>query len=228
MRRETLARWFVQQILPLAEAECFTPQVRVNAKNFPDYGCDYGVTADERIDITFTRPNAPDPEVIKLSWYNEAYDSAGLDGVIGSLKVRNQYDATIRFEGNRVIVRTDGRIYLEIKNMQSRDSGNICHQVYDDVYTFNNNSQGGVNITYTSSQKDFSQNGSNNWLSELSADDNAWLQWLRQRRFTTRQIQRFPIFDLQEIYFPGGRTFAFKECYFSDNQDLIAGITYSA
>lgn len=228
IKRETFANWFLGQILPLAKKECFTPGVRVTVKPFGEVGCEYNAfTNEDNVDITVTRSNAPNSQVITLAWYKDAYDCAGVDGALGSLKFINQYDATIKFEGNNIKVHIDGRIHLDLKIGQTWNTGDVSRQVYDDVYTLNVNAAGKIEIVHTSDKKDLSQDDSVNWLSDLFTDANAWFSYLKSRKFTSRQFQNFPISAIQDFVFPGGRDFTFKELRFSDNQDLICAITYT-
>lgn len=72
-----------------------------------------------------------------------------------------------------------------------------------------------------------SQTPSTDAFTNLFTCVNQIVNKVRTIDFTSTTFQSFPIAVVQDFVFPGGKTFAFKQMAFSDNQDLVAAITYA-
>jgi hypothetical protein len=48
-----------------------------------------------------------------------------------------------------------------------------------------------------------------------------------KNNFVSTNFKDIPLSLMTNFVFPAGKTFAFKDAFFSDNQDLVAHITYT-
>jgi hypothetical protein len=145
------------------------------------------------------------------------------------MRLSPAYDVFVTFLNNTIIIKQSLVIYLMIGNLASNASGNVIDRTITDTYnlTIENNKLIAIQTTTTEDSPTMgSVGGVFNFfpqVDDLARSVNGWLQ-----NFTKTQLASMPLSVVQDFIFPGGNTFAFKQVMFSNNQDLIAHITYLA
>jgi hypothetical protein len=225
INRNTFASYLQTQLLnSFVTPNCFAAWVRVNMDGL-DVDYHWSLTPGQTPTITVPATGA---KVLSISYSSYAEDEAGLNGDMGQMALQPSYTMDISFEGNTVTVVQHLVIWLRVQVMQTSDSANAVDIQYTDTYTLEVGQSGDLTATKTSVKVDNSKTPSSsgflNFFTDINAlnDDIAtWLQQYGESNFNAASLS-----VMRSFVFPGGNTFAFKDVQFSDNQDLVAHITY--
>jgi hypothetical protein len=227
INRDTFAKYLMEQIFPDAREDCFIPYANVTADMWGTttfWAKPNGTPDDSQI----THEVLPSGNrIINISWSKEDRDYAGLDGALGHVILRNDYTKTVTVSGNQVAVVTHQVVYLSVKSLQTRNQANVVDKTITDVYELAVDDHGKMVMKRTSNTNDQSKTDSANGFVNFFTNVNDIFDTLKGISVNNTKLDTGNIKAFQDFIFPGGQTFAFKNFHFSDNQDLLASITYS-
>lgn len=157
-----------------------------------------------------------------------AYDQAGLGGSAAHMSLSSSYTVDVTFAGGAITVTQHLVIATELYSFPTTISGNILDRTVTDTYTLVIDQYGALNTTVASTTADNSQNLAAGEVANFFSQVNGVATFLENyvRNYGPTDLQGSPL-DLRDFVFPGGNTFVFKDVAFSDNQDLVAHITYT-
>jgi hypothetical protein len=224
INRNTLAKYFEQQLLPLVKANCYKPWVHLVGHLLK---VDYEWSLTNNQDPEITRP-ATGSTVLTFSYSNSDESRAGHDGSAGKMELKPTLNVTVQFSGNTVTIEQHLTLYLYVKFLATSDSGNIIDKTLTDTYTLSVDDHGGLVTKRSSKTEDHSKNPKANGFLNFWADVNSLASDVEKwaRAFVATDFTDIPVSAVQSFVFPGGKTFAFKDVSFSNNQDLVSRITY--
>ena len=226
INRNTFRDWFLSVIKPQAINSCFAPGVNVTPGSWhPDFN--YWRSTISESDLNINKPETGN-RVLEITYSRQAEDGAGLDWALGSLRYRNTYSATVDFYNNKIRVIVHGIIWAQLKVGQSWNTANLVDKTWTSEWTVAATDKGGIEVSGDPVLEDKSENDAINSFSNFfTGDANQVFQDLRTNSLANVPFGPFPFRDLGKFIFPGGRSFAFKNLRFSDNQDLLCAITYT-
>ncbi|MCX8961599.1 hypothetical protein EHW64_10670 [Erwinia psidii] len=229
INRNTFANYFENQLTSYVKTNCYQPWVRVWLSGFLDTTVNFQwqMTSGQTPTVTVTDNGA---NVLTYSWSASAEDDAGAGGDMGKMTLGTTYTATVTFSGNTIVVQQNYVVSVYIRVMQSSESWNAINSTITDTYTLAIDQNGHLTASLnTVSQDNADPTPSTNWFIELftGLNDlvNDFASW--SAGFKNTSFHSIPLNVAQRFVFPGGKTFAFKNVNFSDNQDLVSQITYT-
>lgn len=228
VNRNTLASYFEQQLKGLVPRNCFLPWVRVWLSDW-DTKCNWGwnMIPGQSPDVAYP---ATGDTVLTFSYeHPQVYDSAGLDGDMGSGGLATQYSLSVRFVGNTIIIVQHLVINIYVSSLSDGHGGNVVDKTITDTYTIAVNQQGALTVSDPASAVlDNSDPPSTNGflsffngLNDIINDVNNWIT-----NYTATSLTDIPASHLRNFIFPGGKVFTYTDVGFSANQDLVSHITY--
>ncbi len=224
INRNTFANFFASQLPDYVSSNCYLSNVRVYMDGLD---VDYSWSLTPYQTPTVSQP-ASGAVVLSYSYSSTASDKAGLNGDMGQMTLSPSFTLTVSFTGNTIVIVQHLVIYLRVQVMQTSADGNVVDKTITDTYTLAVDDNGNLTASLSSVPVDNSQtpstNGFLNFFTGLNAIISDIATWTRN--FTQTNFTDIPVSDLQSFVFPGGKTFAFKDAAFSDNQDLTTHITY--
>lgn len=223
INRNTFANYFRHKLAQYVPTVCIQPYAHVEADGL---GSDMSCSFTPGQAPTVTCPGGS--TVLKYDYSQSSYDEAGLNGDLGHLQLNSTFNLAVEFKSNTVVITQQLTIYCGIKKNFTSESGNVFDKTIVDTYTIAIADDGSLQATLQSVPTDNS----------CSLSTDAFQNFFTNMNDVSRQIKDaassvagsnftdIPISTLQKYVFPGGKTFAFKDVQFSDNQDLYAAITY--
>jgi hypothetical protein len=225
INRDTFAHYLHDQLIDLVKTNCYNAWVRVWLDGISCYYA-WKLIPMQTPKIKFTQTG---PNVLNFSYDHEGYDKAGSVVTVGKMCLRPNFNVTVTFSSNAITIKQRLAIWLEIGCLGQTADGNVIDRTITDTYhlTIENNR---LVAKQTTTTEDHSTMGSVGkffnfftGVDDLVNNVGSWLQ-----NFTQTQLTSMPLSVVQDFIFPGGNAFAFKKVMFSDNQDLLAHITYLA
>jgi hypothetical protein len=228
INRNTFANFFKDQLTGYIQGNCYSCADRVWLSGIFDQNIHYSWKLSGGQTPTISMPDTGD-EVLNYSYSSTAFDQAGLDGDMGRMRLTSNLNASVSFVGNTIVIKQTLLIPIYIRVMQSSENWNSVNKTITDTYTLSIDSSGSLTAKLTTKVDDNSQPAPTaNWfinlftgLNDLIKDIDDWTKNFFQTSFTD-----IPLNVAQQFVFPGGKTFAFKDVNFSENQDLVSNITY--
>lgn len=229
VNRNSLAKYFRDQLMPAVEQNCLQPNVRVWLSGFLDSTVNYswGVSSFQTPTVQITDTGA---DVLTFRWNSsEAEDQAGLNGDMGRMTMSSSLAVDVSFQGNTIVVVQHLIINVYIRSLATSEQGNIIDITLTDTYTLAVDQNGGLTATVASTKADNSEspsvNGFLNFFTGANDLMNSVKTWASG--FASTNFQDMPLSAMQSFVFPGGQTFVFKDVLFSQSQDLVSHITYA-
>ena len=226
VNRNAFVNYFKNQLASYVSQNCYNASVRLTLSGM-DVDYSYNLAGGQT--PTVTAP-ATGTTVLYYSYHPASVgDKAGLNGDLGQMDVQPSFDLSVTFSGDAITVEQHLVIFVRIQVLATSDGGNVVDKTITDTYTLAVDDTGQLATRMTSTSSDQSRtpavNGFLNFftgVNALIANISAWTQSIAQTSFTD-----IPVSVVQNFVFPGGKTFVFKDALFSDNQDLVAHITYA-
>jgi hypothetical protein len=234
LNRNTLARYYDARLRGYAEQNCYSPAGLIAVSlvgTFPDYKAQYqwGLSSGQTPAVTF-----PPSGAVVLTYSYDSGDTgsqAGADGWAGRMDMSSQFNLSVTFQGNTVVVVQHLVIWCYVRFVETRASGNIVDKQITDRYSLGVDAYGRLVASASSSDiVDNSQipsaNGFLNFFAnvdKLASDAASWAQTCVGTRLTD-----LPASAVQSFVFPANTSFVFADANFSNNQDLVSHITYAA
>ncbi|KAF4963458.1 hypothetical protein FSARC_8555 [Fusarium sarcochroum] len=227
INRNCFRDYFKQNLQDYIPAVCFKVDANCNAD---------GLSSDMSVDFTpggqATPNEVPGETVLSYSYSNNSYDEAGLNGDLGSLDVSTSYNLQTQFttiNGTATVIITQNLVIgCNMKRNFTRTNGNIVDKTIVDTYTLAVNDSGVLGATLVSQPTDNGATPSTDGFEDFFTHSNEVAACIKQQAdaLVSSNLRDIPLSVLQKYIFPGGQTFTFKDVRFSDNQDLLASITY--
>jgi hypothetical protein len=228
INRNTFATYFQNQLTQYVSDNCFKAWVRVWLSGFFDQNINYSWSMTPNQAPTISTP-ATGPVVLTYGYSSSANDDAGLDGDMGAMTLGTTYNATVTFTGNTIVVSQTLVVSVDIRVMQSSESWNAINNTIVDTYTLAVDQNGNLTANLVSVPTNNSDpTPSTNWFIELFTGLNDLVNDVANwaSGFAATSFHSMPLNVAQQFVFPGGKTFAFKDVVFSDNQDIVSHISY--
>jgi hypothetical protein len=227
INRNTIAQYLKNTILPYITPNCNLIDVRVYLSGPLDGTCNYYGSFAPGQTPTVTFPTTG-PTVLEFSYESKSVDEAGLDGDIGQMELKTNYDVLVTMTGNTITVQQHLVLYLWVQAYQSSDGANIYDKTITDTITISVNENGQLTCSPTSTTVDNSQTITVGWFTNLFTGlgdivDN-FQDW--GSKFYSLTFMEIPVCFITDFYFPGGNTFTYNDVCFTENQDLVSHITY--
>ncbi|KAL6406542.1 hypothetical protein AUP68_09341 [Ilyonectria robusta] len=227
INRNCFRDYFNDNIANYIPTVCFQVDAHCNAD---------GLSSDMSVDLTpggqASLSENTGETVLSYSYNTSSYDEAGLNGDLGSLSVGTTYNMNTQFttvNGNATVVITQNLVIsCNMKRNFTRTSGNIVDTTIVDTYTLAVDESGKLGATLITNTTDNSVTPSTDGFEDFFTHSNEVAATIKQQAdaLVSSNLQDIPLSVLQNYIFPGGQTFAFKDVRFSNNQDLLASISY--
>lgn len=227
INRKRMAHYFVDQIMPQARQACIKASVHVHAHNKVG-GVHYhwGLVANQTPETTISDSGET---VATLSYSQRAEDHSWDGATYGKMSISPSYTCEISFSGTTITIKQHLKVHIYVKWSDTSEAINGVDKTITDTYTLSIGQDGNLKIQLTKSEpSDNSQSPNANWLTEIFTSINKVTEDVKKTisSFASSDIKDIPAADLQDFFFPGGQTFAYKSVGFSGHQDLVTEITY--
>ncbi|KLP16141.1 uncharacterized protein LW94_13829 [Fusarium fujikuroi] len=241
IKRDTMARYLVDQILPQVRSSCIKPNVNVTAENeLGKVKYEWDFTPGQEPHTVEIPPSGPLVAKLDYSFSVRADDHYAL--TYGELKISSTYSCTIVFGnydqtknppvyigGNTFTVVQCLWIWVFVQWAASKADAYVVNQTRSDEFVISVDENGGLtssathNSTMTDSAKDIEigfadkflglQTRLKNIKNTISALPNA-------------RLKSLPFNSIKNFVFPGAKVFSYKDASFSNHSDLACRITY--
>lgn len=171
---------------------------------------------------------APDTGPLVLSWNFDAsreYDYAsGTSWMLGD----TSFSLKVSVAGNSVTIEQHALVYCKMVIVTfSRHEWNLVDLTITDTFTLATGHDGRLSVEHATATKDDSATiESFSWVFPDMKDKFTDTQTKARSKMQSRLVN-FPLDLMDGIFFPGNKSFLFKEIGFSEHQDLVAHITYA-
>ncbi|QIW97853.1 hypothetical protein AMS68_003371 [Peltaster fructicola] len=236
IRRSTLAKYLVKQIMDQAISTCWKPIPKLESPSaLGDIRYSLSLEADQQPTVTY---NDSGPLVATINWKSKEGRSKDLPGSSskGEFNVWTTYNCDITLGdttgGARAfIIEQHLIIHAYMQVLATGTSANVFDKVIKDVYNISVDGHGKLESKRDESQSqetDNSKGGDRSGLVNLFTDINDWAGTVKSQigNYTKTRLTSFPFEGLKSFVFPGGRVFSYKSAEFSKHQDLCTLITY--
>jgi len=143
------------------------------------------------------------------------------------LRGETSFELKVTFRGDQIIVEQHALVFCKIVMVTFwRREWNLVDLLITDTFTLSTTHDGQLTATPTTHTEDHSSKVDGMALVPDLYDRFTGVQ-KAVRAYVTSALVDIPLAILDNIIFPGGRSFLFKKVTFSDHQDLIAHITYT-
>jgi hypothetical protein len=236
VNRNTLAKYFENNILSDLMKSCIKVSAHADcaADAWISGNCSYGVTYTTNQTPQYCYIPDSGTEVLKVHYqnYSEAHDQNG--ATYCQTQAWSCFDSTLSFINDSnycpfIILEQHLSITVSVKWDSTYEETRIFDRKITNKYSISVNISGSLQLTKQGSQiEDNSQKPNADWLTDLFTGVNDAINSLESQSadFLTAELTSVPLTDLQSFVFPGGNVFTYTKVKFSDNQDLVADITY--
>lgn len=229
--RTAFVEYLNHQLIDHARLNCIRPEVRVTLEGLFDTDVRFAFKALKPNDPTVTTP-ATGATILRYSYEGEDDDEAGPGGALGSLKIKATYTMDVTVSGVTMTITQRQTGYMDVSGGTIEDDGNIIDKTITDTYTLSIDGDGHLRATVAKGEPvDNSDNLNMGFvdsffnLGQMQDMSDEFTRGLRD--FTSPDFEPVRLAVVQDYVFPGGKTFVFKSVGFSDNQDLVAHISYA-
>ncbi|MEG4574226.1 hypothetical protein QUA56_16275 [Microcoleus sp. N3A4] len=223
---------------PSIENICQIPHVKVKVPNPVEIEYSWGLNPDPN-SYTYQIVNDDTSRVLTFSYHKEASDSDTFVPLWGNLSLKYDMTSDIYFEGNIIRSVTTAKLRLHINIQGGVTEGDYVVYKTENCYQISVDAYGMLNVSLQKGSPKFTDNSEtpdpSGWSKFVSLGDindivnsiksslQGWFKtYLEGHDSTILAMLR----GSAVWVFPGGKTFAFKDVYFSDHQDLVAHVTY--
>ncbi|KAM0208995.1 hypothetical protein ACHAQD_011148 [Fusarium lateritium] len=226
INRNWLRNYFNQQLRDYIPNVCFQVDAHCDADMF---SCQMSANCSPGQQPNLSQVSGA--TVLSYDYTSSSSDEAGVNGDLGSLAISTTYNMVIQFttlNGNPSIVITQNLlISCNMRRDFTQTESNLVNETIVDTYTLSVDNDGTLGASLTTNSIDNSTNNFTN-SSEPFTNLGDMVNNIRNlgRALTSTNVHNIPFSDIHKYVFPGGQKFAFKDVQFSENQDLVASITY--
>ncbi len=241
IKRSTIARYLVDQLLPKARLSCIEPWTKVKA---------YNAVGGVHYDWKFTNGQEPNvniidsgPFVATIAYAKEVRSRDSMAATYGELNITSSYICTIVFGdldtsvyppryigGNKFTIVQNLKISVYNQWSATSSSANVIDKTLQDEYVISVNDHGSLSSSPTGVKTvtDHSQAGNASAFVDFFTGVNKLIDSIKARsgNFLNSSISPIPFDNIKSFVFPGAKVFTFKTAQFSSYQDLVSLITY--
>jgi len=235
VNRRQLAEHLRRQLVDYVEHNKWLPNPVYVEVGLVTYDARFGVSA-RNLDWHGKQPDdlkilvedfqAPEQGELALHWTfhtKREFDYAsGTSWMLGE----TAFELKVSFRGNQIIVEQRALVYCKLVMVTFwRDEWNLVDIGITDTFTLSTTDDGQLTAHLDSKTVD---NSAVIDSSVLVPDLNERFTRVQKqvKAWVTTAMVDIPLAIMENVIFPGGRSFFFQEVNFSDHQDLIAHITY--
>lgn len=236
VNRRQLAEHLRSQLADYVEHNKWLPNPIFVAVYFTTYDAQFGVSArsidwhgnpPENLQILVESFEAPEQGDLALHWTFHAkreYDYAsGSSWNLGE----TAFELKVSFRGNQVVVEQHALVYCKLVMVTFwRHEWNLVDLTITDTFTLSTTHDGKLTAHRDSKTVDSSSQIDGEVLVPDLHDRFVGVQKQVKARVTSAMVD-IPLAILENVIFPGGKSFFFNKVGFSDHQDLVAHITYA-
>jgi hypothetical protein len=225
INRNTFAEYLRKGILEQAKELCFIPRVRCYVGWGTQYECSPVFNSPD-MEIETKIPSTGET-ILTVHYFKKDEDQNGDKGALGAIANECEFSASVVAKGNVLHIETSYRVYLYLRNAQTRSWADVINKVYHDQVELAVDGAGMMEAkksrTFEDKKSEDKAGGFMNFWAHVNEDFDRF----KVLKFSGSDFDGLKIRELQNFIFPGGKAFAFKAFRFSDHQDLIASITYA-
>jgi hypothetical protein len=223
--REKFVSYLNSELQTYVQSNCYQPKVVLTwTENFAEYATHFTATPKQMPTL-----NKKPGELLSFSHQASSRDELGLNGFFGHLEIKTTFDLDVIASANTITITQRLVFYLDaLLDLQALE-GNLVDKKITDTFTLGVTSDGKLDAKRVTRTEDKSVKidvGAFHKFIDHNQQVVDYLQRLSERAVSTT-LKEIPLSIAQDFIFPGGRTFAFKDASFSDQQDLVAYITYA-
>lgn len=239
IRRETFATYLSQVMTPSLQKLAAVFYVDCHIEEVVELSYSWGFNFTGTID-PYAYNSAPGAQVLSTSYSKSNADTGGTEGLVwGNINTDYHVNSNIKLKDSQIIVTTELKLFGHINFEGGVTEGNLAWFILTDVYDLGVTADGLLKVTHdndASNLNDKSETLDKNVWAEIASfgtvDDlleefpNSSKNWM-QNLIGSYETMLQSILDNSPIWvYPGSKTFTFANPAFSQNQDLVAQITY--
>jgi hypothetical protein len=226
INRNTFANYYKDVIMPLISPSCLLPWTSVTAHMMGSLDTSCSLTPNQTPQTITISPTGPNVLTISYASAADNHDKSGL--TYGEFDLHTSYDCTVSFNGDTITIVQHLVIYTYVEFDYTSASGNVVDKTITDTYVLSIGQVGNLTSTFSTATVDNSQNPDFGWFMNLISNFQDIITNLKSyaQNIASIYFNDIPASSVQQFVFPGGKTFAFKDVVFSDNQDLVSHISY--
>ena len=241
IKRSTIARYLVNQMLPRARLSCIEPWTKVEATDVVGnvkYWWNFTPGQEPAVNISDSGPL-----VATLTYSKEARASDKNAATYGELNITSSYTCTIVFGsldfsvfppkyigGNKFTIMQNLKISVYNQWAATSSSANVIDNTLQDEYVIFVDDHGSLTSSPTGVKTvtDNSQAGDRSAFVNFWTGVNDLIDSIKEQsgNFLNSRVKPIPFDEIKNFVFPGGKVFTYKTAQFSNYQDLISLITY--
>jgi len=237
IKKGIFASFLNQQLSPSLNSVCLIPNCKMNIPNpfYMEWSCGYtGDTTPQ----TYQVVNDSTSKVLTFSYSKSASDSDTFVPLWGNITLTNSVQSDIYLENNIIRTVTTATAYVHINCEGGVTEGNFVKYQTETSYQIGVDQSGNLTVVLTTGSPKFSDFSDkidpSSWSEFVTLGqidgvvDKVKSFWTNLKRFLdNHETAILAMLKGSGIWvFPGGKTFIFKDVYFSDHQDLVAHVTY--
>ena len=240
IKRDTIARYLVDKMLPAARSSCIQQWTKVDAYKIVG-GVDYSWQFYPGQEPT-TTIDPIGPIVARIEYSKAARSSSRNDATYGELNITSSYSCSIVFGtvdfscsppkytgGNTFTIKQNLKINVYYQWSTIQASANIFDKTLVDTYIILVDDHGNLSTTKQGEPFliDQSEDGDRSGLFNVYMGFNDLIASAKSHseNFINAQIGQIPFNQIKNFVFPGAKVFTYKTAAFSDWQDLSCLIT---
>lgn len=232
VNRNTIAKYFQNQLMPIVSKSCVGVSVYVTCDHTwaPITGIvDYSWTLSPGKTPKSATISPSGETVLTISFDDYAEDSTKAGATSGELKIWSNYDCNVKFVGNQITVTQELKFTVYTRWDATGETCKCYDKTITDVYTMSVGQNGQLQMSApVSTTTDSSESPDRSWLVNLFTNINDITNDIKKNitGFANTEIADIPGIGLSNFVFPGAKVFTYKDVQFSDNQDMVSLITY--
>jgi hypothetical protein len=227
INRNTFAGYYRDLLLPIVSRSCLLPTTSVEAHMMGSLTTSCSLTPWQTPQSAVINPTGA--TVLTISYAAEANnnDKSGL--TYGEFDLHTSYSCNVSVSGSTITIVQRLVVYLFVQFDYTSASGNVVDTTITDTYVLSVGQDGSITSTFTTATADNHENPDFGWFMKLISNFQDIVENVKSyaQNVASASIKDIPVQNIQSFVFPGGKTFAFKDVTFSDNQDLVSHITYA-
>lgn len=226
INRDRFADYLTTNVQNVVSRCCYAPSVRLDTDSVGRVTIHLQLTPDGPAPAAI-RP-ASGATLLQYRYSASSKDVAGAGGGLMQLQVSPSYSMDVAVAGDTITFTQHLVVYCVVRSLATQIESNVVDRTFVDTYRLSIDGKGELAAMMTSTHQNddkrlYVNDFINFWTNINQLEDaiaNAIQAW------TSPAMIDIPLSMMRGFIFPGGNTFAFKDVVFSDNQDLVAHITY--
>lgn len=227
INRNTLAKFFMDQLEPVIKQACLSWTVGVTAYWDLSVKYSYGFRSGNTPTRTI---NDTGSTVCQLKYTSSAWDEDKSGLTYGAFGLDYNYTCDIKFSGSTITVVQNLLTVIDMQFLNERTSGFKAQaRTITDPYTLMVDQAGNLRLTKgATNDQDRSDSPGNGGIGEWFTNFNDFVQKIKDKLSgaASARLTDAPLNGVSDFVYPGSKVFTYKESRFSSHQDLLADLTY--